>query len=124
MPEPHILFTVVHGHADRDPGLQGGLAGRCLAEPGGQDTAHQHLVDAGRIDAAVLQDRANGHGAELGGRNGRKGTQKSADGRPSRGADHDFVRHLILYLITAGHPARSVHGLSFLKALVPLARAR
>ena len=109
MPEPHILFTVVQGTPIGIPAFK--AAWRAGAWPSPAGRTQPISTSSMRAGSTPLSSkhRANGDGAELGGRNGRKGTQKSADGRPSRGADHDFVRHLILYLITAGHPARSVH---------------
>ena len=56
MAEPHILLTVVAGNARREPGAQGRLARRRLADSGRQHAAHDRLH---RSSAAATPESAS-----------------------------------------------------------------
>ena len=67
MPEPHILLTVVASTDLGRPGLDRRLAGRGLAEAGGQHAAHVDLARSPSPSTPGALDRgADGGGAELG----------------------------------------------------------
>ena len=82
MPEPHILL--IGGRLGRlgQAGAERGLAGRGLAEAGGEDAAHVAAVDIVRVHAGALDRGPDGGGAEL----GRGGAGEAALERAHRGA--------------------------------------
>ena len=64
-PEPQTLFTVVHGHALREPRAERGLTRRRLADAGLHDVAHEDLVDLVERHTGTLERRADRDRAEL-----------------------------------------------------------
>ena len=68
MPEPHILLTVVAWvHRSRQARAQRRLARRRLAQAGGQDAAHEDLLDPVGRSAGALQRRLHRGRPQLGG---------------------------------------------------------
>ncbi len=77
------------GRADRDARPQCGLPRGRLADAGRQHTAHQDLVDIGRVDTTVCDRCRNCGGPELGRRRRGEGALERADRRASGGDDHN-----------------------------------
>ena len=61
-----------------------------LALRRGQDLTHDHLGDAGRLDAGTLQRGLDGDGAEIVGRCGSERAVETSD-RGAGGADDDDI---------------------------------
>ena len=74
----------------RDAGGDRGLAGRVLALRRGQDLAHDDLGNTARLNAAALERRLDGNGAEIVGRHGGERTVETSD-RGAGGADDDDI---------------------------------
>ena len=64
-PEPQTWLTVVADTRAVEPGAERRLTRRVLAEPGGDDVAHQALVDGGGLDAGAGDGLAHDQRAEL-----------------------------------------------------------
>ena len=67
------LVDVDRRHVHRNPGLDGGLAGRHLALPGHQHLAHDDVVDLLGRDTGPFQGLGDGEPAEVGSREGGEG---------------------------------------------------
>lgn len=67
MPEPHILFNVVHCAAWLRPAPSAAWRARGPALAGLQHAAHQHGIHRLGREAGALQGGANGGGAQFGG---------------------------------------------------------
>ena len=64
-PEPQTLLIVMAPVAGESPPIDCGLSRGILTESGGDDVAHDALVDLCGIDAGALHRLAHGDGAEL-----------------------------------------------------------
>jgi hypothetical protein len=105
MPEPHILLSVVAGHALVEPSSERRLPGRRLALAGRQDIAHQHLIDGVGRNPAVLQRRGYRRTTQFG--RGQTGELALEPGhrRPRRSSDDDGFAHLECLICAGTSPA-------------------
>ena len=71
----------------------GGLPGRVLPLPGGEDLAQNDLVDFGGIDLGALEGALDRRGAELVRRSVGEGAVEGPDRRPGGADDDDIGRH-------------------------------
>ena len=72
-PERHTLLTTAAGVVMGMPAAVAAWRAGHLAGPGQQDLAHDHVVDLLGPGAGPLEGGPDGEGAELGGREGRRG---------------------------------------------------
>ena len=86
-------FVDCHGTCrGRESAEDGGLARRILAESGGDDVAHDALVDLRGIDAGALDGLANRDGAELRRAEIGEAALKFSDGGAAAGDDDNIVK--------------------------------
>ena len=71
-----------------------GLTGRSLAEAGGQDAAHEDLIDLGRIDLGAFDSGLDGLGAEVGGLHAGEDALEAAHRGAGEGDDDDGIGSL------------------------------
>ena len=76
---------------ETQPGPDRRLAGRGLAEAGGQDAAHEDLFDLRRIDARAFDCGADGGGPQIRGLDPGQGSLKAAHGGAGEGADDNGI---------------------------------
>jgi hypothetical protein len=70
---------------------KGSLACRILAEPGGENAAHEAFGDVGRVDGRALDGGANSDGSEFHGREMRESAEEFSNGRAGCTDDDDFT---------------------------------
>ncbi len=92
-PRAAKLVQTPGGRLLQNTSLHRGLAGRVLALPGGEDLAHDDLIDIGRIDAGALERCLDRRRAELMGRCAGKHAIERAHRRAGRAHDHDVIGH-------------------------------
>ncbi len=69
----------------------GGLTGRSLAQTGGQDAAHEDLLDLLRRDARAFDGGFHRSGAQVGGLDRRQRALEAAHRGAGEGADDDGI---------------------------------
>ena len=92
-PDAQTLLIVVAEAADRNAGLQRGLASRSLAGTGLKHLAHQDVLDQLRLGAGACQRGSDRHGAQVGHRQTGQGAEELTDRCP-RGANQAGLSYL------------------------------